>query len=113
MSLNRGAIDRQIQSYKPVTGIEISGGERGSVHSVKTRCKTAFQVQRVCGVLLCVRVLLFLLLAVNGVETNRGPGPGATEKVEAPLHRVVDAVVGIPAKATSDYLEVILRALKV
>ena len=59
-------------------GIEISlWRARVGTFSQPIKCKTTFPVLRVNGVLLCVRVLLFLLLAVNGVETNPGPGSGS------------------------------------
>ena len=83
MSLNRGVIDRWIQSYEPVMGIEISlWRARVGSFSQPIKCKTVFPVLRVCGVLLCVRVVLFLLLAVNGVEANPGPGPGGSGAAE-------------------------------
>ena len=60
-------------------GIEISlWRARVGTFSQPIKCKTTFPVLRVNGVLLCVRVLLFLLLAVNGVETNPGPGSGSS-----------------------------------
>ena len=62
-------------------GIEISLlRARVGTFSQPIRCKTTFLVLRVNGVLLCVRVLLFLLLAVNGVEMNPVTGSGAAEK---------------------------------
>ena len=83
MSLNRGVIDQWIQSYEPVMGIEISlwRAQFGSF-SQPIKCKTVFPVLRVCCVFMCVRVLLFLLLAVNGVETNPGPGTGGSNAAE-------------------------------
>ena len=39
--------------------------------------KTCLAVLKLYGVSLCIRTLLFLLLAVYGVETNPGPTPGS------------------------------------
>ena len=111
MSLNRGVIDRWIQSYKPVMGIEISlWRARVGSFSQPIECKSVFPVLKVCGVLLCVRVVLFLLLAVNGVETNPGPGPGGSGAADkgrggstSSSSRGRGWVGGIQAKATSDY----------
>ena len=46
------------------------------------KCKTLWSVLRVKSVSLCIRILLFLLLAVNGVETNPGPGPNSGNAAE-------------------------------
>ena len=64
-------------------GFEISlWRARVGTFSKPIRCNATFLVLRVNGVLLCSRVLLFLLLAVKGVETNPGTGSGAAERVE-------------------------------
>ena len=60
---------------------------------------------RVNGVLLCVRVLLFLLLAVNGVETNpgTGSGSGAAEKGRGGSAATQGRGRGILGKVISHY----------
>ena len=75
-------IDRQVYEYNPVC-IEIAlWRARVGTFSQPIKCRTALPVLRITGVLLGVRVLLFLLLAVNGVETNPGPlaGSGVHDK---------------------------------
>ena len=44
------------------------------------KSKTRLSVLKLYGVSLCIRTLLFLLLAVYGVETNPGPGHGSQER---------------------------------
>ena len=59
-------------------GIEIAlWRARVGTFSQPIKCRTALPVLRITGVLLGVRVMMFLLLAVNGVETNPGPLAGS------------------------------------
>ena len=57
-----------------------------------------FPVLRVNGVLLCVRVLLFLLLAVNGVERTQALVVVQRRRVEVEALRVKDVVGGFWGK---------------
>ena len=45
------------------------------------KCRSRIPVLTVSGMSLYIRALLFLLLAVYGVETNRGPGLGLRAEV--------------------------------
>ena len=97
---------QQFQSRINGEGIELSlWRARVGTFSQPIKCKTTFPVLRVNGVLLCVRVLLFLLLAVNGVETNPGPGSGsdAAEKGRGGSAASRGRSWGILGKVISDY----------
>ena len=69
---------RLANTAKATMGIEIElWRARIGSFSQPIKCKTLLSVLRVKSVSLCIRILLFLLLVVNGVETNPGPGPNS------------------------------------